>query len=359
MNLEYVPDWPERKQRYEQWWNGEYFGRAALWITAPRDDAPDIPPPAQPEDPTRRWTDLDYISGLNAWQHRRTFYGAEAFPIWSPGYAGAVSVPTFLGSEISLDLRTGWHDPVLNGESWKVEDIVFDRDSPWLEFGLKMLNRAARESAGKCFPSIGAFGGTGDSLASLRDSNRLLFDVVDRPELVSKSEEHMLDIWIEVFEMFHAIVSPVTDNGCTSWFPLWAPGRFYPTHNDFTYMISPQMYRDIFLPTLRRQTEFLDYSVYHVDGINAFAHIPMLCELPKLQAFQVLPGAGKPSPLHYGEALRAVQSRGKNLHITIPSDEVEQAVKTLSAKGLFIDTNAQSEAEAREIIGIVEKYSHV
>jgi hypothetical protein len=359
MQLKYKPDWQETRERYEQWWNGEYFGRAALWVTAPLDDTPAGEEPEQPTDPIQRWTDLDYLANLNAWQHKRTFYGAEAFPIWSPGYPGAASVPTYLGSPIRLDLHTGWHDPILNEDSWSLDDIVFNRDSFWWDFGIRMLKRAARESDGNCFPSIGAFGGTGDTLASLRDSNRLLFDVVDRPELIRKSEERIMDVWCEVYDTLYDIVSPVSDGGCTTWFALWAPGKFYPTHNDFTYMISTEMYRDIFLPALRRQTDFLDYSVYHVDGINAFAHVPMLCELPGIQAIQILPGAGKPSPLHYTEALEAVQSRGKNLHITIPADEVEHAVKTLSAKGLFISTHTETEAEARELIKVVERHSHV
>ena len=240
-----------------------------------------------------------------------------------------------------------------------MSDIAFDRNSQWWDFGIRMLKRATFESKGKCIPSIGAFGGTGDTLASLRDSNRLLYDVVDRPQLIRDSERRIIDFWYEVFDAFFGIVSPASDGGCTSWFPLWAPGKFYPTHNDFSYMISPHMYREIFLPMLRRQTEFLDYTVYHVDGIKAFVHIPMLCELPKMQALQILPGAGKPSPLYYVDALEAVQSRGKNLHITIPSNEVEQAVKTLSAKGLFIATSAGSESEARELIRIVERHSRV
>ena len=75
----------------------------------------------------------------------------------------------------------------------------------------------------------------------------------------------ILDVWIEVFETLYAIAHPASDGGCTNWFGMWAPGRFYPTHNDFSYMISPRMYREIFLPVLRRQTEYLDYSVYHTD----------------------------------------------------------------------------------------------
>lgn len=86
---------------------------------------------------------------------------------------------------------------------------------------------------------------------------------------------------------------------------------------------------DVFIPTIEMQTNFLDHSVYHVDGIGAFAHTPALCELPRLQAIQILQGAGKPSPLHYMDTLKYVQSKGKNLHITINAGEVENALENL------------------------------
>ncbi len=358
MKLVYKTDWEETKQRYIAWWNGEYSGRCLFWVTAPREETRNEPPPPQPQDPLVRWTNLDYLNALNAWSMRRTLYLGDSFPVWSPGYPGAVGLPTFLGSRIDLDLDTGWLNPVWNGEDWDETNLSMDRECFWWHFGIRMLNNAVEQSRGVSFPSMGAFGGTGDTLASLRDSNRLLYDVVDRPDRVRRSERRLMDLWIEMFAVFHDITREATDGGSTCWFNLWAPGRFYPTHNDFSYMISPTMYREIFLDQLRRQSEYLDYTVYHVDGISAFAHVPMLCELPKIQALQILPGAGKPSPLYYRETLEYVQSHGKNLHITIPSDEVEAAVKTLSSKGLCIDTSAESEAEARKLIRIVEKYAH-
>jgi hypothetical protein len=55
--------------------------------------------------------------------------------------------------------------------------------------------------------------------------------------------------------------------------------------------------------------------------------------------------------------LRYVQEKGKNLHITITPDEVEPALKMLSAKGLFIHTWCGTEAEAREVIRKAERGS--
>jgi len=145
--------------------------------------------------------------------------------------------------------------------------------------------------------------------------------------------------------------------GSTCWFTLWGPGKFYPAHNDFSYNIGRDTFREIFLPVIQRQTEFLDYTVYHVDGIEAFRHVDALCELPRLQAIQILPGTGKPSPLHYMDTLSKVQAARKNLHIRIAADKVQHALAHLSARGLFIDTSARSEDEARDLLRMAERWS--
>ena len=123
MGLLYKPDWDKTKERFCAWWAGEALGRCAIAVTAPKDGAEGGPPPTAPTDPAKRWTDLQYIAELNELQHSRTFYGGEAFPIWSGGYPGHTSIPTFLGSPITLDLHTGWHEPFLTGADWRIEDI--------------------------------------------------------------------------------------------------------------------------------------------------------------------------------------------------------------------------------------------
>jgi hypothetical protein len=94
-----------------------------------------------------------------------------------------------------------------------------------------------------------------------------------------------------------------------------------------------------------------------VDGVGNFAHVDALCELPRLQALQILPGAGKPSPLHYLEVLKKVQAAGKNLHISIKAEEVRAALEQLSARGLFIVTRCETEDQARALLKNAEKWS--
>jgi len=359
MTLVYKEDWEEAKERYRLWWNGEYFGRCGLWVTSPRKAKSDVPPPTNPKDPLDYWTNLDLISARNEYHFSHTFFGGEAFPKWTPGYAGVSSIASFMGVPLHLDYVTGWREPIMTSDDWEIRKYKIDRKNKWWKFTLKLLERSVKECEGKSIPCIGAFGSCGDTLASLRGTLNLLYDMVDCPKKVQDAEEYLTDIFFDIYDTFYNIIRDASGNGSASWFGLWAPGKFYPLQNDFSYMISPKMLREVFLHIIQRQTEFLDYSVYHVDGIEAFAHVKVLCELPRLQAIQILPGAGKPSPLYYIDTLKTVQSAGKNLHITIASNEVEKALKMLSAKGLFIETWTSTEDEARELLKKVETWSQV
>lgn len=357
MNLLYKDDWEQTKQHYLAWWAHEAMDRCAIAVTAPRADA-DInePWPTPPSDPVERWTDLNYITELNEHIFRRTFHGGEAVPSWNGGYPGHTAIPAYLGCPTNLDTRTGWWEPIMMKDDLDFSELKLDRQGKWWEFTIKLLKLAAKESKGKTIPSIGAFGGCGDTLAALRGTDRLLFDVVDRPEQVLAIEEYLMDMWFEVYDVFYAIIHDAAE-GSSCWFNLWSPGKFYSAQNDFSYMISPDMFRRLSLPVIKRQTEFLDHSIYHVDGVGAFAHVPALCELPRLQALQILPGAGKPSPLHYMDTLKHVQHAGKNLHISIGCEEVETALSKLSARGLFISTSCPTEQEARDLLENAKKWS--
>lgn len=356
MPLLYKPDWDETKARYLAWWNHEYFGRCALSVTAPKADPPERPEPPPPRSIDQLWYDVDYAAARADYRLARTYFGGEALPVWSAGYPGHTGIPTFLGCPTTLDWETGWWDPVLTEDEPDIRRLRIDRSTRNYRVTFDLLRRGARDMKGKGLVTIGAFGGCGDTLAALRSTWQLLHDCSDRPGWVRESELYLMDMWCEHYEACYREIRG-TDEGSTCWFTLWSPGRFYAAQNDFSYMISPAMFRDLFIPALRRQTEFLDHAVYHVDGIEAFAHVDALCELPRLQAIQILPGAGKPSPLHYMDTLKKVQRYGRNLHITIPPGEVHAALENLSARGLFIQTWCDTEANARRLLQDAESWS--
>lgn len=360
MNLLYKPDWQETKERFKAWWAHEDFGRCALSVAAPRDGRSDAPPPPLPEKVEDRWLDFDYLHAANEYRMSRTFFGGEALPKFTPGYPGWDFIPAYLGARVDLAEETGWVHPIIsNGEltDHDYNTLKIQPDNKWWVFARKMHQFAVENSAGRMLPGIQAIGACGDTLAALRSTNLLLTDVLDCPEYVRDFELYLMKQWTEVYDTFYNIIRDGAE-GSICWFELWAPGKFYPMQNDFSYMVSPSTYERVFLPALEVQSNFLDYSVYHVDGIGAFGHVDTICSnLPRLQAVQILPGAGKPSPLHYMDVLKKVQSYGKNLHITIASSEVETALQNLSSRGLFIETWCDSEEEAKWLLAMAEKWS--
>lgn len=355
----YKPDWEKTKENYKEWWAHEYFGRCAMSVTAPKASKALEEPPALPLKVEDRWLDFEYLAAANDYRMRNTYYGGEAFPSWHPGFPGCDSHAAYLGSKVTLDENTGWLEPIIETgglTDHHYNDLKIDKDGRWWKFGRAVRHLAVRESIGKSIPSNMAFGACADVLAILRSTNKLLFDIMDCPDYVKKFDQYLMQQWIEIYEASYEITHEAAE-GSTCFFELWSPGKYYCAQCDFAYMISPKMFIDIFLPSIEMQTNYLDHTVYHVDGIGNFAHVDALLELPRLQALQIQPGAGKPGPLHYMDVLRKVQTAGKNLHISIAPEEVESALESLSARGLFISTCCGNEEEAKELLKCAEKWS--
>jgi len=361
MSLLYKPDWEQTMENYKAWWAREDFGRCAIAVTGRKAGTEGIEPPTAPNDPDKLYLDFDYLHEKNEYQLSTTYFGGEAIPQWSNGQKGGLGIAGILGVPLERRRETTWTRPILTKEflsEHDYRDIKVDFEGERWKLTESMHRFAVEDSKGKAIPFTYAIGHTGDTLAGLRSTNKLLYDVVDEPETVREFELYLIEnVWKPVFDRIFDIVKDASFGGCTNWMGIWGPGKCFAPSNDFTYMISTEMYRDIFLDGLKKHLDMLDYKIYHVDGIGAFKHVDMLCELDNLQGLQILPGDGKPSPLHYMDVLKKVQAAGKNLHIGIRPEEVKTALENLSSKGLYINTWARTEEEAKELIKLCERES--
>jgi len=69
-----------------------------------------------------------------------------------------------------------------------------------------MLRFQVEDARGKAIPSVGALGGCGDTLAYLRSTGKLLFDVLDHPDYVREFELYLMKMWTEVYDKFYDII---------------------------------------------------------------------------------------------------------------------------------------------------------
>lgn len=363
MELEYKPDWDETKKRMSAWWAHEDFGRCAIAVTAEKSGSKYGEPPRLPDKKEDWWFDFDYLHAIHEYRMKHTFYGGESIPIWNTG-DGWLNIAGFVGCPVRLDEETGWADPIIAvGEltDYDYHKIVVDPSNPWWIYSDRIHRFAAKEARGKSIPAIQALGGAADTLSAIRGTQQLILDVIDHPDYVREFDMYLMKQWIEVYEKFYAITRDVAE-GSTTW-PgnhIWAPGRFYFAMCDFSYMISTKMFVNIFMPSLDMQVDYLNYPLYHLDGVRAFAHVDaLLTELPKLRGFQIVPGDGQPNALHYMAMLKKIQRAKKNLVLLLPPEDVETALDNLSSQGLFIVTRCKTEEDAIHLLHKVEKLSRV
>lgn len=155
----------------------------------------------------------------------------------------------------------------------------------------------------------------------------------------------------DVYEESYKITA-AKQEGSSSWVNLWFPGKGYPVQNDFTALISTSMYQEFFLEELINEINYLDYSIYHLDGPDALKRLDTILEIPRLNAVQWVPGAGmmKEGVTRWIPIYRKIQAKKKAIQVFCRPDEVDFVLDNLKLEGLLIFTTCCSEKEAKELL---------
>jgi hypothetical protein len=114
-------------------------------------------------------------------------------------------------------------------------------------------------------------------------------------------------------------------------------------------MVSPGMYRDIFLPPIERIMETVEHRIYHLDGPVCLQHLPVLLELPQLQAVQWVAGAYRDNPMDWIDLYKKIQKAGKSIIVYAHYDQVPDICKQLSPEGLAISFWSPSEGAMHDM----------
>lgn len=356
----YKPDIDQVRQRLYAFWNNEYTGRALVSVVAPKYEGANISMfhndvRDMEQDPAallRYWTDPETICRNAENRLQRTFLGGETLPVVFQNF-GTSGHCCYFGCKPTYGNDTIWFDPV-----WRsLEDVDHTYTEEPLERQLAITRYLCEHGKDKFFVSMPDNCGTIDAIAHLYGSVNLMMDMLAEPELVTHAIQVVNEAWSKANDRFYQQSKELNGGGCHAWMHLLAPGMVNHMQCDLSVMISPEMYEQFVLPELLYQVRHIDYPVYHFDGIEQTKHLPYILSLEKLQAIQWTEVAGQPSPSHYLDTLRRIQKAGKKLIVMAPIDDVKPLLENLSAKGLYIHTEARNEQEAVELIHYVEKNS--
>lgn len=342
----------EQKARYRAFWDRSNTGRAAMYLTS-WDGSPSYP---GTDDPGRKWGDLAMREAKAVYDTEHTRYHADAFPTVFTNF-GPGCMAAMVGGNYLFAPDTVWFEAApLFVRDWEDDPTpVLNRGSDMFRMVEEMTCRLLSHS-GLFYTSVCDIGGSYDMIAALRGTENLLYDMYDYPGEVRAFAQKLQPLWRAYHTEYASRL--IAEQGCmTSWMPIWSDTPYYPLQCDYCAMLSPAMFRDFILPDLKYQTEFLDRSIYHLDGPGELPHVDMLLSLPRLNAIQWTSGDGNP-PLWdpcWFDLYRRILGAGKGL-VLLGADpgKMEAVFRAVGQRGMYITAGVRDAQEAGEFCRMAE-----
>lgn len=344
-------DFERRKERFDAYWRGEVPDRPLVAITCPRDEQTPRDFPV-PDTVRARWTDVEYQRNQAVWKTENTCYLGDSLPFALPNL-GPDSFSAFLGADLRfVDDGTSWVEPCVGDLAEFTPQ--FDRSNDWWRLMCELIDALGEAGEGRFLVGVPDLHGGGDSLAALRHPDRLALDLYDKPAEVRRIMADLTRIYKEIVDEYCGRIEKFQD-GHTTWLHAYSRGRYTALQNDFSGLISPEMFAEFFLDDIRELADYLDNSLYHLDGPIAIGNLPYLLEVDELDGIQWTPGAGAKPMREWTGLCRRVLQAGKCLYIGCPARDLMEILGALPHEGLFVTTGTESEAAGRRLMEQVEE----
>ena len=384
MKNTYCDNWERVKERFTAWWAHEHIGYPLLRIAA-------AGKPATVNASFRTTGEAPFVpnvavrsaggcigSGLeDQYMNAATIIGQfrhycethwlleDSFPAASLNL-GPGSMALYLGSEPIFAEDTLWYKECIDDIN-EFDGIDYDPDNKWWRRHQDMHMEAKALADDDFLVAIPDIIENLDIVSALRGPQNLCYDLMDKPEAVRLAVNKIDELYFRYYDAMYDIVKEPDGSSAYTAFLIWGKGKTAKIQCDFCAMMSPDQFRELVQPSLRRQCERLDNSIYHLDGPDAIKHVPALMEIKRLNGLQWTCGAGQPD----GGAERwypiydQVRAAGKSLWVQFgdgdAKDWVESGKRLIKRYGAdcfyFIFPDFKDIQEANAASAAIREYS--
>ena len=352
----YKPDYDATKRRMDAFWEREIIDRPIVQFSLSKPPEECVPVPVSHHaTPAERWLDTEFLVETTlADMANREFLG-DTLPMVMPNL-GPEIFSSFYGCPIHFsDVGTSWSDPILH--DWADADkLQLDWNHPYLHKLVEMTDALIEAGKDTFITGMTDWHPGGDAIAAFRDPQNLALDMVThRDEVVALLKRLEAD-YFRVYDLFYHQLKAV-GLPTTTWINLLADGRYYVPSNDFSCMISPAMFQEVFLPGIANECRFYEHSIYHLDGPGALRHLDALLSIPELDAIQWVFGAGNEGFHRWVAVYQHIQAAHKGVEVICDYAEIPAVIETLDPHGLFLRVDDVPSREAGlDLIKRLEKW---
>lgn len=348
-------NWHETRQRFLDWWNhkGLLIG---MWGAPEVGESihENVREPTAPESFEARWCDPEYRAARNHFQLAQSVFPADVLPIANTDL-GPGSLALFCGSRPEFGDETVWFHPCAESDcgSEQLPSLLFDPEDHWWLLTEQILRHCIELSQGKYLVGCPDLVENIDVLCSLCSAEAVCISMIEQPEWVEQKIAEINEVWFAAYQRIYDLIRLEDESSAYGVFFLWGPGKVAKVQCDFSVMISPRMFRRFVAPALTAQCDWLDRSLYHLDGTQALHHLDALLEIDALDAIEWTPQAGIESGGHprWYELYRRILSAGKSVQlVNVEHEEVLPLLDAIGHEGVYILTNFKTEHDAERLL---------
>ncbi|MCL5270695.1 MAG: trimethylamine corrinoid protein 2 [bacterium] len=354
-------NWEETKRHFTDWWRREglVVGMWGAPMADGRTREEGLMPPA-PASPEAFYLEAETRARRNHYELARQDFPGDALPL-SATEMGPGSLACFLGSSPRFTWNTVWYDPCIQhcADPEALPPLKFDPANRWWKLTEETVRRCAELANGKYMVGCPDLIENIDILASLRDSQTLMTDLLVRPDWVERKVREINQVWFDAYQRVYDIIKLEDGSSAYGPFRLWGSGKTAKVQCDASAMFSPEMFQRFVVPALTEQCRWLDHSMYHLDGTQAMCHLDALLAIEPLDAIEWTPQAGveQGGNPRWFEMYRRILAAGKSLQVVgVPKQEVRRLLDAIGGRGVYILSWYGSLADAEEVMAIAEAY---
>ena len=350
------PDYEMTKKRFDAFWEGEIIDRPPVGLAVSVENPKPLPQKKH-KSHEERWLDIDFRVELEAAYLNNRKYLGDSLPIAFPNM-GPEIFSAWCGCGYNFGEETTWSEPCIL--SWEEDGDKGDLDMnhPLFKKTEEFTRKLIERGRGEFITGLTDFHPGGDHLAALRDPQELAMDMIENVEYVKEklksAEKDFFKAYLYFYDILRAENLPIT-----SWLSIIYDGLFYIPSNDFSYMISKEMFDDVFLPGIINECRFYEKCIYHLDGEGALRHLDSLLEIGELDGVQWVPGAGHAGFHKHIVTYKKIQGKGKLVQLWLKVDELPLLFENLKPEGIWVShvSGVQDEYTANEVMKRIEKWA--
>ncbi len=343
MPIEQIADWEKRLTRQDAWWSGQIVDRPVVCMAVAKRQ-PVVPQPAQKTYASLRdrWMDGERVAQEAVARALNTEWLGDALPSAFVNLGPEV-FSAFFGQEMEYGESTSWSIPIL--QDWKdVGRVRFSRDNFYYKKLTAMTQTLLEAGRGRFYTGLTDFHPGGDAIAASRNPENLAIDMIEHVEKVKSLLDYTTQVYLAVFDEFHDWLRR-EGQAISSWPGIVSTKKWYVPSNDFSCMISKEMFDDVFLPSIAAECRHYEASIYHLDGPAALRHLDSLLSIKQLNAIQWVYGAGHGRATDWLDVYKKCQAAGKGVQIHIEPDELDAIMENLRPEGVWLGIGKVRDAE--------------